>query len=48
MASREFKGGINYQPPTVLPGGDLNDIAKGQGAVCMISNSTAIAEVFCE
>merc|ERR1712233_139170 len=38
-----FKCGINYQPPTVVPGGDL---AKGQRAVCMISNSTAIAEVF--
>lgn len=31
------------QPPTVVPGGDL---AKVQRAVCMISNSTAIAEVF--
>ena len=31
--------GINYQPPTVVPGGDL---AKVQRAVCMISNSTAI------
>merc|ERR1712064_260559 len=29
-----FKCGINYQPPTVVR------------AVCMISNSTAIAEVF--
>lgn len=38
-----FKVGINYQPPTVVPGGDL---AKLQRAVCMISNSTAIAEVF--
>ena len=37
-----FKCGINYQPPTVVPGGDL---AKVQRAVCMISNSTAIAEV---
>ena len=36
-----FKCGINYQPPTVVPGGDL---AKVQRAVCMISNSTAIAE----
>jgi tubulin alpha len=32
-----FKCGINYQPPTVVPGGDL---AKVQRAVCMISNST--------
>ena len=38
-----FKVGINYQPPTVVPGGDL---AKVQRAVCMIANSTAIAEVF--
>jgi tubulin alpha len=38
-----FKCGINYQPPTVVPGGDL---AKVQRAVCMIANSTAIAEVF--
>jgi len=38
-----FKCGINYQPPTVVHGGDL---AKVQRAVCMISNSTAIAEVF--
>ena len=29
--------------PTVVPGGDL---AKVMRAVCMISNSTAIAEVF--
>jgi len=38
-----FKVGINNQPPTVVPGGDL---AKVQRAVCMISNSTAIADVF--
>lgn len=38
-----FKCGINYQPPTVVPGGDL---AKVQRAVCMISNNTAVAEVF--
>lgn len=38
-----FKVGINYQPPTVVPGGDL---AKVQRAVCMIANSTAVAEVF--
>merc|ERR1719270_3258391 len=36
-----FKVGINYQPPTVVPGGDL---AKVQRAVCMLSNTTAIAE----
>jgi len=38
-----FKCGINYQPPTAVPGGDLG---KAPRAVCMISNSTAIAEVF--
>jgi len=38
-----FKVGINNQPPTVVPGGDL---AKVHRAVCMISNSTAIADVF--
>ncbi|KAI3962527.1 hypothetical protein MKW92_035964 [Papaver armeniacum] len=38
-----FKCGINYQPPTLVPGGDL---AKVQRAVCMISNSTSVAEVF--
>ena len=36
-----FKCGINYQPPTVVPGGDL---ARVQRAVCMVSNTTAIAE----
>merc|ERR1711946_104827 len=38
-----FKVGINYQPPTVIPGGDL---AKVQRAVCMLSNTTAIAEAW--
>jgi len=38
-----FKCGINSQPPTTIPGGDL---AKVDRAVCMISNTTAIAEVF--
>ena len=36
-----FKCGINYQPPTVVPGGDL---AKVMRAVCMVANTTAIAE----
>lgn len=35
-----FKVGINYQPSTVVPGGDL---AKVQRAVCMLSSTTAIA-----
>merc|ERR1712139_702686 len=34
--------GINYQPPTVVPGGDL---AKVQRSVLMISNTTAVGEV---
>ncbi|CAE7837177.1 unnamed protein product [Symbiodinium sp. CCMP2592] len=38
-----FKYGINDQPSTVVPGADL---AKVMCACCMISNSTAIAEVF--
>ena len=41
---QDFKVGIiNYQPPTVVPGGDL---AKVQRAVCMLSNTTAIAEAW--
>merc|ERR1712216_743202 len=35
--------GINYQPPTVVPGGDL---AKVMRAVAMMSNTTAIAELY--
>jgi len=38
-----FKVGINYQPPTVVPSGDL---AKVPRAVCMLSNTTAIAEAW--
>jgi tubulin alpha len=38
-----FKCGINSQPPTAIPGGDL---AKVSRAVCMLSNTTAIGEVF--
>ena len=38
-----FKVGINYQPPTPVPGGDL---AKVPRAVCMLSNTTAIAEAW--
>ncbi|KAK4336971.1 hypothetical protein RND71_043421 [Anisodus tanguticus] len=36
-----FKVGINCQPPSNVPGGDL---AKLQRAVCMLSNSTAIVD----
>ncbi|KAF3704886.1 Tubulin alpha-1B chain Alpha-tubulin 2 Tubulin alpha-2 chain Detyrosinated tubulin alpha-1B chain [Channa argus] len=38
-----FKVGINFQAPTVVPGGDL---AKVQRALCMLSNTTAIAEAW--
>jgi len=38
-----FKCGINSQPPTAVPGGDL---AKVNRAAAMLSNTTAIAEVF--
>ncbi|CAI2349166.1 unnamed protein product [Caenorhabditis sp. 36 PRJEB53466] len=38
-----FKVGLNYQPPTVIPGGDM---AKVPRAVCMLSNTTAIAEAW--
>ncbi|RXG70597.1 Tubulin alpha-8 chain, partial [Armadillidium vulgare] len=38
-----FKVGINYQPPTVVPGGDL---AKIDRAVCCLSNTTAISEAW--
>lgn len=35
--------GINYQPPTVVPGGDLANV---QRAVAMLSNTTAIVEAW--
>jgi len=38
-----FKCGINYQAPVQVKGSDL---AKATRAACMISNSTAISEVF--
>ncbi|KAJ8668182.1 hypothetical protein QAD02_009845 [Eretmocerus hayati] len=38
-----FKVGINYQAPTVVPGGDL---AKIQRAVSMLCNTTAIGEAW--
>ncbi|XP_047116208.1 tubulin alpha-8 chain-like [Schistocerca piceifrons] len=38
-----FKVGINYQPPTEVPGGDL---AKVHRAVSMLSNTTAIQEAW--
>ncbi|VDK52180.1 unnamed protein product [Anisakis simplex] len=38
-----FKVGINYQPPTSVTGGDLAEVHR---AVCMLSNTTAIAEAW--
>ena len=38
-----FKLGINNQAPTVIPGSDL---AKVNRAVCMLANTTAIAEAW--
>ncbi|KAF6038388.1 TUBA3E [Bugula neritina] len=38
-----FKVGINYRPPTAVPGGDL---ARTTRAVSMLCNSTAIAEAW--
>ncbi len=35
--------GINYQPPTVVPGGDLTKVSR---AVCCLSNTTAIMEAW--
>ena len=43
FTSFNFQVGINYQPPTAVPGGDL---ARVQRAVCMLSNTTAIAEAW--
>lgn len=38
-----FKSGLSSQPPIVVPGGDLAQVMR---SVCIISNSTGIAEVF--
>ena len=38
-----FKVGINYQAPAVVPGGDLAGVKR---SVCMLSNTTAIAEAW--
>lgn len=38
-----FKCGINYQRPSVVPGSEFAEVPR---AVCMLSNTTAIAEVF--
>ena len=41
ISSNQGKVYYNYQPPTVVPGGDL---ARVMRAVCMVANTTAIAE----
>ncbi|GAV05306.1 hypothetical protein RvY_15460 [Ramazzottius varieornatus] len=38
-----FKVGLNFQPPTVVPGGDTAAVPR---AVCMLSNTTAIVEAW--
>jgi hypothetical protein len=38
-----FQVGINYQPPTVVPGGDLSMTKR---AVCCLVNTTAINEAW--
>jgi len=38
-----FKSGINYQPPTAVPGGDLAAVMR---SVTMEANSTAFIEVY--
>jgi tubulin alpha len=38
-----FKCGINSQPPTAVPGGDLAKVPRG---VAMVANTSSIAEVF--
>lgn len=35
-----FKVGLNYQPPCVVPGGDLARVPR---SCCMLANTTAIA-----
>ncbi|MCL4144300.1 UNVERIFIED_CONTAM: hypothetical protein GTU68_057171, partial [Idotea baltica] len=38
-----FKVGINYRPPTIVPGGDL---ALMDRSLCMLANTTAIASAW--
>lgn len=38
-----FKIGLNYQPPTVVPDGEL---ATSKRAACMLSNNTSIVEIW--
>lgn len=38
-----FKVGINYQPPTTVPGGDLAAVMR---ALCLLTNTTAIVKAW--
>ena len=38
-----FKVGINHETPAVVPGGDLSKVKR---AVCMLSNTSAVAEAW--
>ncbi|XP_078436558.1 tubulin alpha-2 chain-like [Wolffia australiana] len=38
-----FKCGINFQAPAVVPGGDMAAVRR---AVCMVSNNTAVGDMF--
>jgi tubulin alpha len=38
-----FKVGINYQPPTMVPGSDIGVTSR---AVCSLANNTAIKEAW--
>jgi tubulin alpha len=38
-----FKVGINHEPPVCVPGGDLAPVKR---AVCLLANTTAIAEAW--
>ena len=43
IESPAFKVGLNYQPPTCVPGGDLALVQRG---LCMLSNTTSIVEAW--
>ena len=38
-----FKVGINHQPPTMVPSGDLAKVAR---AVCALTNTTAVVDAW--
>jgi tubulin alpha len=38
-----FKIGLNYQPPTAIPDGDMSTVPR---ALCMLSNTTAIVDAW--